>query len=43
MVGRWHPDKAKGSKERAARKMNDVAEANTVLNAQLGCKKGRRG
>ena len=38
LARKWHPDKAKGSKVRAARKMNDVAEAKEVLDTQLGCK-----
>ena len=37
-----HPDKAKGNARRAARKMNDIAEAKEVLDKQLGCKKRRR-
>ena len=41
LARKWHPDKAKGNKIRAARKMNDVAEANEILNKQLNCKPGR--
>ena len=43
LARKWHPDKAKGSKIRAGRKMNDVAEAKEVLDKQLGCKPGRSG
>ena len=37
LARKWHPDKAKGQKKRAARKMNDVAEAKTVMDKQSGC------
>ncbi len=43
LARKWHPDKAKGSKVRAGRKMNDIAEAKEVLDKQLGCKQGRGG
>ena len=43
LARKWHPDKAKGSKARAGRKMNDIAEAKEVLDKQLGCKQGRGG
>ena len=43
LARKWHPDKAKGSKVRAGRKMNDIAEAKEVLDKQLGCKGQGRG
>lgn len=43
LARKWHPDKAKGNKARSARKMNDIAEAKEILDAQLNCKKGRKG
>ena len=35
---KYHPDKAKGSKKRAERKMNDVTEAKDFFVKRLGCK-----
>jgi DnaJ-class molecular chaperone len=37
LARKWHPDKAKGNKERAARKMNEVSEAKEKLVQELGC------
>lgn len=37
VVRRWHPDKAKGDKARAARKMREVSEAKEALTEQLRC------
>ena len=33
----WHPDKARGSKDRAARKMTQVSDAKQALSAEYGC------
>ena len=33
----WHPDRYKGVKARAERKMRETAEANEVLVKQLRC------
>ena len=35
---KWHPDKAKGSKKRAERKMRDVADAKEFMVKLLGCR-----
>jgi len=40
MARKWHPDKYKGNKKRAARKMNEASEAKEVLSKQLGCSAG---
>lgn len=37
LARKWHPDKAKGNKERASRKMNEVSEAKEKLVAELQC------
>ena len=37
MARKWHPDKAKGNKDRAARKMNEVTEAKKALAPMFGC------
>ena len=38
MAKKWHPDKAKGDKKRASRKMSEVAEAKKALVAQFQCR-----
>merc|ERR1711908_104069 len=35
---KWHPDKAKGSRKRAERKMRGVADAKEFMTKRLGCK-----
>jgi len=37
LARKWHPDKARGDKIRAARKMREVSEAKEALNNQYGC------
>jgi len=37
LARKWHPDKAKGDKQRASRKMREVSEAKEVLTQQLQC------
>jgi len=37
LARKWHPDKAKGNKARASRKMNEVSEAKEKLVEELGC------
>lgn len=41
LARKWHPDKYKGKKERAGRKMNECAEAKEILTARAGCSKGK--
>lgn len=38
LVRKWHPDKAKGDKKRAARKVDEVNQAKKILASQLQCK-----
>ena len=38
LAKKWHPDKYKGNKERAGRKMNEIAEAKEILTKRIGCK-----
>ena len=35
---KWHPDKARGSKKRAERKMRDVADAKAFMVNRLNCR-----
>lgn len=42
MARRWHPDKYKGNKKRAERKMREMSEAKEVLGSTLGCDGGKR-
>lgn len=35
LAKKWHPDKAVGDKDRAARKMNEVSEAKKALSKQF--------
>ena len=35
LAKKWHPDKAVGDKDRAARKMNEVSEAQKALTKQF--------
>ncbi|EKX48811.1 hypothetical protein GUITHDRAFT_136477 [Guillardia theta CCMP2712] len=37
LARKWHPDKAKGDKNRATRKMHEVSEAKEALSQSLGC------
>ena len=37
LARKWHPDKAKGDKGRAARKMREVSEAKEKLTEELKC------
>jgi hypothetical protein len=37
LARKWHPDKARGNKQRAARKMREVSEAKEALVEQLRC------
>jgi DnaJ-class molecular chaperone len=41
MARRWHPDKAKGDKKRASRKMNEITEAKEHLKEAFKCKRVR--
>ena len=41
MALKWHPDKAKGDKKRAARKLNEIMEAKEHLKKEFGCKRIR--
>jgi tetratricopeptide (TPR) repeat protein len=38
LAKKWHPDKHKGDKRRAARKMDEISDAKKVLVKQWGCK-----
>jgi tetratricopeptide (TPR) repeat protein len=40
-VKHWHPDKAKGDKRRAARKVDEVSQAKTLLYKQFQCNSAR--
>jgi len=42
LTKKWHPDKAKGDKKRAARKFNEVAEAKRELHQRWDCRHNRR-
>ena len=43
LTKKWHPDKAKGNKKRAARKFIEVAEAKRELHERWDCRRnGRR-
>ena len=37
LARKWHPDKYRGNKERAARKMNEVTEAKEELTKRFKC------
>ena len=37
LARKWHPDKARGNKERAARKMREVSEAKEALVKRMSC------
>ena len=37
LARKWHPDKYRGNKERAARKMSEVTEAKVELSRRFGC------
>ena len=38
MAIKWHPDKAKGDKKRAVRKMSEIGEAKRELVKMFGCR-----
>ena len=38
MAKKWHPDKARGDKNRASRKMSEVGDAKRALVEQYGCR-----
>lgn len=38
LAKKWHPDKAKGDKDRAVRKMRETSDAKEHLSKELGCR-----